>query len=58
MTSTFLGLREFLFFETTEPAFENNLSDGVDVAGIHSHDLATLVNLENQCSLVFHQSNG
>ena len=56
--STLLGLRAFPFLETTDPALENNLSEGVDVAGILSHDLASLASRGKRCSLTFHHSSG
>ncbi len=56
--STLLGLRAFPFLETTNPALENNLSEGVDVAGILSHDLASLASRGKRCSLTFHHSSG
>ncbi len=49
-------LRAFRFLETTDPALENNLSEGVDVAGILSHDLASLASRGKRCSLTFHHS--
>ena len=33
----FEGFRFDLFFETSSPAFENALSDGTDVAGMHRY---------------------
>ena len=56
--STFSGLREFLNLVTVSPTVENNLSLGVEVAGIQSNDLATLDRCGNWDSFCFHHSKG
>ena len=39
---TFLGFRRKRLLEISSPAFENNLSEGTEVAGIHKYFLAKL----------------
>ena len=56
--STLLGFRLVHNLLTVTPAFENILSDGVDIAGIHSKLCAITANLGKRLALSFHHSRG
>ena len=52
----FSGFRHVLLLFTMYPAAENNLSKGIEVAGIQMTALASLAILGNLASLSFHHS--
>ena len=56
--STFFAFNLLHRLDTSSPAFENNLSDGTDVPGIHKYFFASCDSKLNRFSFAFHHASG